>query len=558
MYILCICLLAPLIQNGFSLIGEETDLNSLSSYEAVDDFKENFEIWNTDNQPDVVVYDGISRLELEEICKDSDTLVYILQEDITIDCKAFNSGDRPIDAPKKVIKRSIEDEVEGSGSGPTHDNIEENFAGEPDENLKSDTGDEINDPVPTFASEYNQKEDSEIVTPNGTNEDDIQTVNTETPAEEPKINDALSGPKIETGNSEPDKPNATNEEASETVHTGTPLEPTEKTNDQQEKEMENSGPQTVETDNQDTNQPIISDAESVSEKKENETTDELGQHTTMQSEEGPKLRQANISQDLNETDEESPDSSSENGNIDNESSEQPLTPPATNNNEILTPSNEVNQPVPDGNLGSDTNAENNNTETTIKTTSDNGNEEIPTTTAASITEPPTDEEKKQQPNDEMTVPQKSDNDNQAGWISKPEQNTEGKSLIPPKKSEEMQIKEDATESENADSPAQSSKKAGSKDTTILVFLFVAVVVVGALAFGYNFIKKRKRQSADLERAERTPVTKLSLQNLAKTDEPEKKPLMSDTKEVEMVDMKRDNSAPEQTPETANNDTTVRT
>lgn len=67
---------------------------------------------------------------------------------------------------------------------------------------------------------------------------------------------------------------------------------------------------------------------------------------------------------------------------------------------------------------------------------------------------------------------------------------------------------------------------------------MAVLVVGALAFGYNFIKKRKQRSADLERVERAPSIKRSLQNLTKPEEPEKKPLMNNQKEVEMVDMKK--------------------
>lgn len=46
------------------------------------------------------------------------------------------------------------------------------------------------------------------------------------------------------------------------------------------------------------------------------------------------------------------------------------------------------------------------------------------------------------------------------------------------------------------------KKSASKDTTILICLFVAVVIVGVLAFGYNFIKKRKQQNRELERVEK--------------------------------------------------------
>jgi hypothetical protein len=84
----------------------------------------------------------------------------------------------------------------------------------------------------------------------------------------------------------------------------------------------------------------------------------------------------------------------------------------------------------------------------------------------------------------------------------------------------------------------------SKDTTILVVLFVAVIIVGAAAFAYNFIKKRRQQSADLERVERGSI-KRSFQNLAKADnEPEKKPLIGEKKDVEMVDMKKESRAPD--------------
>ncbi|CAH1376105.1 unnamed protein product [Tenebrio molitor] len=103
---------------SFSLYDEETDLSSLSAnYQEVEPFDENFENWSAQNDAGVVIFESVSRSLLKKICEKSNTLVYITQEDVTVDCKAFNNDNRPIDQGSKIVKREAEVEVEGSGDG---------------------------------------------------------------------------------------------------------------------------------------------------------------------------------------------------------------------------------------------------------------------------------------------------------------------------------------------------------------------------------------------------------------------------------------------------------
>ncbi|EFA08940.1 hypothetical protein TcasGA2_TC006647 [Tribolium castaneum] len=161
--------------------------------------------------------------------------------------------------------------------------------------------------------------------------------------------------------------------------------------------------------------------------------------------------------------------------------------------------------------------------------------------------PETTAETTEKPKEQPETPENSDK-----WVPKNDVEViKGKTLIGDKLQEATDQKSD--ESEKVGESSKTPQKAGSKDTTILIGLFVAVIVVGGLAYGYNVIKKRKQRSADLERVERAPSIKRSLNNLTKPDgEPEKKPLIGEKKEVEMVDMKKENSTQE-TPEKAPSD-----
>ncbi|RZC37586.1 hypothetical protein BDFB_007236 [Asbolus verrucosus] len=356
MYVVFICILAPLIQSGFSLNEEETDLNSLSSnYDGVGKIG-NSENWNSD-QVETDVFDSISFSLLAKICKNSDSLVYVAQEDVTIDCKAFNGGDQPVEQIHDIIKR----EAEGSG----------------DDAISS-------------------KEDPPISTTEEINSDDEEITETTVP-EEPTKEETTILIKEETT----------------TILT---KEPT----------------------------TILTKEETTTILTKEETTTLPTEETTAMPTE--------------------------------ETTETPT--------KETTPTKEETTTTPTEKI------------TETRREEDTTTAEIPAKFNEIETAP--------------AAPKETDR--------KEETNPEGPER--PKESTE------------------DTKKAGSKDTTILVFLFVAVVVVGALAFGYNFIKKRRQQSADLERVERASI-KRSLQNLTKPEgEAERKPLIGDAKEVEMVDMKK--------------------
>jgi hypothetical protein len=457
MYLFYICLLVLQAQISFSLYDEETDLSSLSAnYQEVEPFDENFENWSAQNDAGVVIFESVSRSLLKKICEKSNTLVYITQEDVTVDCKAFNNDNRPIDQRSKIVKREAEVEVEGSGDGGNGNTDQDQVDGAADVATATPQT-----PRETTPEEIVKAE--EVVTT------EVPRVTTEDPEAAPEAPQTVP----ETPESVPEAP----ESVSETPESVP--------------EAPQSVPETPET--------VPETSESATETSESETKNEVQEEPS-----------------------EVPDATSE---------------PSENPSEVPESKSEVTETAP---VIPQNPAEPEPKPDTVESPNDNVE--------------PTDEQVHQELDEPdlgkepESKPDGGDKDSNSQNFSPHDSDAEivqGKTLINTKTNEEVKEGENDDDSVKAHTSTEDVKSSGSsKDTTILVVLFVAVIIVGAAAFAYNFIKKRRQQSADLERVERGSI-KRSFQNLAKADnEPEKKPLIGEKKDVEMVDMKKESRAPD--------------